>query len=147
MAELVSDIGASLAAFLAAERAKAWQPGQVDCCMVLANWAIFIGHDDPAPHLRGQYADEAGFRAIVAAHGGVVPLVGACVARIGGKRVQHPFAGAVGVIGSKWNSDRQFGAIHDGTSWRVRMINDYGTMCATPLAVWDIGAGCEAMRA
>lgn len=150
MAELVMaarngarDLAAIVSAFISAEKQKPWQPGHVDCCMVLANWAMWLGHADPAPHLRGHYHDEDGFRAIIAAHGGVVPLVASCVANLGGKRVQRPFCGAIGVLGSKTNPDRQFGAIHDGTSWRVRMINDYGTMCATPLAVWDIGLGAR----
>jgi hypothetical protein len=142
MAELVaSEDGRAadkLTAFLADNNARPWQPGRVDCCMVLADWAIWLGHADPATHLRGTYDSDEGFRAIIAAHQGAVPLVAACVAHINGKRVQCLTRGAIGVIGSPTNIYRQFGAIHDGEGWLVRMHGGFGRMTAKTLAAWEI---------
>lgn len=127
-----------LEAFFRHHEEQAWNPGRVDCCLFLASWAVWLGHPDPAPHLFGTYDSEDGFRAIISAAGGVVPVVERCVSNIGGKRVQQPFCGAVGVIGSSTNIDRQFGAIFDGSRWNVRFIHSIGPMAAAPLAIWSI---------
>jgi hypothetical protein len=127
-----------LAAFLADNNTRHWQPGHVDCCMVLADWAVWLGHPDPASHLRGTYDSDEGFLAIITAHDGAVPLVATCVANINGKRIQRPARGAIGVIGSPSNIHRQFGAIHDGQGWLVRMHGGFGRMTARTLAAWRI---------
>ncbi|SDN84575.1 hypothetical protein SAMN05216328_13937 [Ensifer sp. YR511] len=105
--------------------------------MVLADWAVWLGHPDPAEHLRGTYDSDEGFRLIIAAHGGVVPLVSSCIPKPA-KRIQHPSAGDIAVIGSPANIKRQFGAIHDGSGWLVRMHGSFGRMTAQTLAVWTI---------
>lgn len=133
MAELVA-----LRDFIADNNARPWNPGQVDCCIVLADWAIWLGRADPASSLRGAYDSDEGFRAIIAAHQGVVPLVASCVASIGGKRIQQPQRGDIGAIGSPTNIHRQFGAIHDGSGWLVRMHGGFGRMTARTLAAWRI---------
>lgn len=127
-----------LAAFRAAYTLLPWEPGKVDCCLCLASWAMWIGRADPAPHLRGVYNTEEGFRAIISAAGGVVPVVAKCVAVIGGKPLQRPLCGSVGVIGSRSNINRQFGAIYDGEQWLVRFTNTFAPMVARPLAIWSI---------
>ncbi|MDX2385111.1 hypothetical protein GOD60_14050 [Sinorhizobium medicae] len=106
--------------------------------MILADWAQWLGHRDPATHLRDTYDSDDGFRRIVAAHQGAVPLVASCVANIGGKRIQQPQRGDIGVIGSPINIHRQFGAIHDGSGWLVRMHGGFGRMTARTLAAWRI---------
>lgn len=128
----------TLQAFLEAYRPKPWAPSSVDCCMFLASWAIWLGHRDPAQHLRGTYDSDEGFRRHIDAAGSVTSLVGACAESIGGKRVQRPFSGAIGVIGSSRNIYHQFGAIFDGERWLVRFINKVGPMTARPLAIWAI---------
>jgi len=135
MAELVA---VRLAEFVAAQGSRMWEPGRVDCCLLLADWAIWLGHSDPANHLRGAYSDENGFRSIIAAHQGVIQLVAGCVTRIGGKPLLAPGCGSVGVIGSPNNIDRQWGAIFDGVSWIVRGRDGIGPIVARPLAVWEI---------
>lgn len=105
--------------------------------MVLADWAGWLGHPDPAAHLRGTYDSEEGFRAIITAAGSVPALVATCVPT-SGKRVQNPRHGAIGVIGSPSNIHRQFGAIHDGRGWLVRMHGGFGRMTAKTLAAWEI---------
>jgi hypothetical protein len=128
----------TLAEFLRAYGEKRWQPGEVDCCMFLAAWAIWLGHSDPAAHLRGTYDSEEGFRAIVEREGSVPVLVGSCASLIRGRRQQRPVCGAIGVIGSAINVHRQFGAIHDGERWQVRFKNGVGPMAAQPLGIWSI---------
>jgi hypothetical protein len=134
VAELVKD----LASFLQRDVLQSWQPGTVDCCMFLASWAIWLGHRDPAAHLRGAYDSEDGFRKIIAEAGGVVPLVAHCVHSIQGRAVQSPDAGMIGVIGSATNLQKQWGAIFDGRQWIVRTMAGHTTFSATPLAIWDI---------
>lgn len=129
----------TLAEFLRAYGEKPWRPGvDVDCCLFLASWALWLGHPDPAAHLRGTYDSDDGFRLIVNQAGGVAPLVADCAGRIGGRRLQQPACGAIGVIGSPSNIHRQFGAIHDGERWQVRFRNSVGPMVAAPLAIWMI---------
>lgn len=105
--------------------------------MVLADWASWLGHPDPAAHLRGTYDSDEGFRAIITAAGNVPALVASCVPR-SSKRIQRPSAGDIGVIGSPTNIHRQFGSIHDGNGWLVRMHGGFGRMAARTLAVWKI---------
>jgi hypothetical protein len=123
---------------VAHNNALPWQPGAVDCCMVLADWAVWLGYPDSAAHLRGTYDSDDGFRAIIASHGGAVPLVGKCAASIGLRRVPRPSCGDIGVIGSPSNIQRQFGAIHDGNGWLVRMHGGFSRMTARTLAAWEV---------
>ncbi|MBD9635973.1 hypothetical protein IB277_06650 [Ensifer sp. ENS07] len=128
----------TLAEFLRAYGEKPWRPGQVDCCMFLAAWAIWLGHTDPAAHLRGSYDCEEGFRSIVDKSGSMTVLVGSCASLIRGRRLQRPVCGAIGVIGSAINVHRQFGAIHDGERWQVLLKQGIGPMTAQSLAIWSI---------
>lgn len=129
----------TLREFVRAYGEKPWRPGvDVDCCLFLASWALWLGHRDPAAHLRGTYDSDDGFRLIVEHAGGIMPLVEDCAVRIDGRRVQRPACGSIGVIGSPTNIHRQFGAIHDGERWLVRFRNSVGPMVATPLAIWMI---------
>lgn len=135
MAEVVKS---ALQLFLAAQSSREWAPGSVDCCLLLADWAIWLGHVDAASHLRGTYSDEAGFQAIIAASQGVVPLVAGCASRINGRLITSPSIGAIGVIGSPHAIGRQWGAIFDGSRWLVRFRDGVGPISARPLAIWEI---------
>src|SRR5689334_12941110 len=97
-----------LSEFLPAYALRAWEPGSVDCCLFLAEWAVWLGYRDPAEHLRGTYDSEEGFRRHIEIAGSVVALVGDCADRIGGQPVQIPTCGDIGVIGSASNIHRQF---------------------------------------
>lgn len=129
-----------LDALLAHYGALPWSPGyRVDCCLALAEWAISLGHDDPAARLRGTYDSDEGFRAIISAHQGVVPLVASCLPT-GTATAIAPRRGDIGVIGSSTNTHRQFGAIHDGCGWLVRQRQGFGRMSARTLAAWTLPA-------
>ncbi len=123
--------------FIAANATLPWSPGKVDCCIVLADWLICQGQDDPASHLRGVYDDEAGFRRIIADAGDLVAVVQYCVRDIC-RRVETPRGGDIGVLGSAGNINRQFGALYDGHKWLVRTTRGFDPVCATPLAIWRL---------
>ncbi|MGZ2455454.1 DUF6950 family protein [Rhizobium anhuiense] len=127
----------TLADFVAKQNERPWQPGVVDCSLALADWAVWLGRPDPAPHLRGRYDSEEGFRRIIESEGGLLPVIENCVARIGGRRGGLT-AGAIGVIGARTNINRQWGAIFDGRRWLVRFIDGFGSMTANALAIWEI---------
>lgn len=99
---------------------------------------MWLGYPDPASHLRGTYDTDEGFRSIIEKHRGVVPVVTGCVANIGGKPLSAATQGAVGVIGSAGNINRQWGAIFDGTNWLVRTRSGVCPISAAPLAIWEI---------
>ena len=128
----------TLADFLRAYGEKPWAPGRVDCCLFLAAWAIWLGHRDPAEHLRGVYDGEDGFRAIVNAAGSVVAVVDRCASVIGARRIQQPTCGDIGVIGNTKDVHCQFGAIFDNARWQIRAPAGYRSIIARPLAAWSI---------
>lgn len=128
----------SLDDFIAEHMRRPWEPGRTDCLLAIADWAVSRGYPDPAVDLRGTYDSEAGFEAIIAAAGGVVPLVQRCADFLGVKRVQTAKPGDAAVIGSMTAIQRQFGAIWDGRGWRVRFVNDYPAVSAHPLAIWSL---------
>lgn len=137
MAQMVGS-GDALSRFLADYSALIWSPGhEVDCCLALAAWLRWNGFDDPAASLRGSYHDEAGFRRIIAAYGGVVPLIEAHLPSQC-QQVTHPERGAIGVIGSPTNVQRQFGAIFDGCGWLVRARAGFERVCARKLMSWSV---------
>ncbi|MBX4992292.1 hypothetical protein ABID08_000723 [Rhizobium binae] len=128
----------TLFAFLAAQERKAWDAATLNCMLFPAAWAIWLGHRDPVENWRGAFASENEYLAIVRAAGGCVPLMEKAAERINARRLMVPVCGAVGVIGSHTNFDRQFGAIFDGRRWLVRFTNRIGSMAARPLAIWSI---------
>lgn len=128
----------TLSDFLRAYGEKRWAPGTVDCCLMLASWAIWLGHPDPAAHLRGTYDSDEGFAMIVERAGGVVPLVSTCAAGIGGKHIQRPSCGDIGVYGNTKDIRCQFGAIFDGERWVIRTPSGLRTMPGRALAAWAI---------
>lgn len=127
-----------LAEFVADHLRRDWAPGRVDCLLTLADWMVWRGMPDAAPHLRGSYETEDGFREIIAAHGGAIPLVASCARRIGLRGASEPTEGCIAIIGSRTNIQKQFGAIRDGQTWRVRFADAFPAIRAAPLAIWDI---------
>lgn len=134
MAELVT-----LRAFLEAYEREPWTPGgKVDCCLIIAEWAQWLGHPDAAAHLRGAYERGQGQLDILAANGGALPIIEACALSIGAKRVVEPKVGDFGVVGSAKNITRQFGVIHDGEGWLTRAPDGFKRITARTLAVWRL---------
>jgi hypothetical protein len=126
--------------FVAEHLKRPWQPGKVDCLLALADWCIWRGYSDAAADLRGSYDSEAGFRAIIERAGGVIPLVTGCTDLLGLARADQPVPGAIAIVGSRSNIQRQWGAIYDGdaTGWRVRFVDAYPVLKARPLAIWNL---------
>lgn len=129
---------AVLGNFFAAYQNKAWNPSTVNCCLYLAAWAIWIGHYDPARHLRGFVCTEKDYLDLIESRGGLVPIISECVEIIHGIPVAIPSCGDVAVIGSETNIHRQWGAIFDGNRWIIRTREGLSPMSARPLAMWKI---------
>lgn len=124
--------------FLATHALLPWGWGAVDCSLALADWAVANGYADPANELRGTYSDELGWKAIVVARGGLLPLVSDICDRAGILQTSLPVRGVVGVIGALHNADRQWGAIHDGTRWLVRGESGWTPLTAHALGMWVV---------
>lgn len=137
MAE-VAFVMADLSAFLAENGALPWAWGSVDCCMVLSDWALANGHEDPLAQYRGAYDDEAGGLAIVVKRGGVLPILGDGCARSGLVATDVRTAGVIAVIGSLTVPTRQWGAIWDGSGWLVRGVDGFSPMTVPVLGMWSV---------
>jgi len=124
--------------FLEDYGAMPWSPGEVDCTLMLADWWIACGRVDAAAGIRGAYADEAGYQAIIARYGSLSGLIDACAPKAGGRRTDDLQAGCIGVIGSRTDVTKQFGAIFDGSRWRLRNADGVRAIAARPLAIWDL---------
>jgi hypothetical protein len=136
MAELVAD---ELDAFLAHHGSLSWSPGAtVDCCLALAAWAMWLGHPDPAAHLRGTYEAGQGQIDALVRGGGAVALVAQCAASIGGRPTSTPERGDIGAVGSLKNINRQFGVIFDGSGWLTRTPKGFERLTARTLSAWKI---------
>lgn len=132
--------GVELDAFIADHLTRPWQPGKVDCLLALADWCVWCGYPDPVAEFRGTYDCEAGFRAMIERARGVVPLVRDRAIFLGLMQTDEPTHGAIAVIGSRTNIQRQWGAIYDAKAqgWRVRFVDAYPALKARPLAIWKI---------
>lgn len=120
--------------------------GQSDCSLLIADWAIENGYPDSAAPLRGAYDSEETCRALLAAEGGLVAVVGDCADRIGLTPLHEPEFGSVAVIGSATNPDRQWSAIWNGARWLVRWVSlrnghevpSWSPFVAKPLGIWRV---------
>lgn len=116
--------------------------GERDCSLIMADWAMANGYADSAADLRGTYATEDECRAVLAARGGLVAVVGACADSIGLTPLHEPEFGCIAVIGSPHNPDRQWSAIWQGFSWLVRWGDGQGARWvpfkAKSLAMWRL---------
>lgn len=128
-----------VADFVAFDGRREWSPGGiVDCCLSLAEWAIWLGYDDPAEKFRGAYQAGAGQEAILAANGGAVSIVERQVAAIGGAVIDAPQIGCIGVVGSPDNVRRQFGVIYGADGWLTRTPTGWHGIAAMALGIWEI---------
>lgn len=127
-----------LTAFIADHSQKGWQPGHVDCLLTLADWFVWRGFPDAVAEYRGTYDSEDGYRQLLVMAGGPIPLISKQADAIGLVRVEQQRAGSIGVIGSKSNIQRQFGAIYDGAHWMLRADEGFLPMTARAIAVWDM---------
>lgn len=136
-------MSADLAAFL---RARCREPliwGVSDCLLTPADWCRARGLPDPAAAWRGTYDDEDGAEAVLAAHGGMVPLMNAALGSIGVRTLSHGVrraqAGdiaAVTVLGPR--GPAIVGAIRTERRWAVRAERGLWFGRAEPLAVWRL---------
>lgn len=110
--------------------------GETDCLMTLANWVRFVTGNDPAVHLRGQYHDEAGWRAIVSDAGGMVLLVDTIASRAGLVRADgEPVVGDVAIVDSKIG---EVGGVRLERGWAVKLNRSLTRIRAPAIALWRL---------
>ena len=119
-----------------------FQWGISDCSLMVADWCMANGHDDPAAALRGTYHDEQQCRSLIDASGDLVDVVSACAASARLKRINEPQFGCVAVVGSACRPDRQWAAIWNGARWAVWTVNgnrsEWQPMMAKALCMWRV---------
>jgi hypothetical protein len=130
----------TLADFLKREGARPWgwggAGGGTDCSLILADWCIRNGHQDPAEGLRGAYGTELECARLVKRAGGLLQLLTERFAAIGLEVVDTPAPGVIGCIGiGGW---RQWGGIFDGEHWAVRLREGIVGVTAAPLKMWAV---------
>ncbi len=131
-------MAADLDAFFAENGALPWSWGWANCCTPLADWAVANGHEDPAADWRGLHDSAIAWRNVIVQHGGMLPFLSDVFARAGLPQTDLAVRGVIGVIGSRYNVDRQWGAIHDGARWQVRTVEGYAPMIARTLGMWSV---------
>jgi hypothetical protein len=97
-----------------------------------------LGWPDPASHLRGTYDSEEGFREIVTAAGGLLPLVRPLALSVGGVPATRPEVGCIGILGSPRSVSRQYGVIFDGSRWLLRNYDGWTPLAGRPLGAWKV---------
>lgn len=122
--------------FMADYAFRPWVWSHVDCCMALADLSIAYGTDDPAAGLRGSYASEDDYHALVIRAEGLHPY-GERLERVGWRLADAPSEGCVAVIGSRTEATRQWGAIRFEGKWNVRMDEGWVAFTARPLVIWE----------
>lgn len=116
--------------------------GVSDCTLMVADWCVETGHDDPAEAWRGAYSTEDECRALITERGDLAAVVSACASAAGLKPIAEPEFGCVAVIGSRTNPNRQWAAIWSGSRWAVRWGNErksaWTPMAALALGMWRV---------
>lgn len=123
-------------------QANGFRWGASDCTLMVADWCLFNGYDDPAAAWRRTYDDEASCRALIAQRGDLVDVLDACALSVGMKRITEPEFGCVAVVGSKSVPERQWGAIWNGARWAVWLGDAVGVqwqpLMAKALTMWRV---------
>ncbi len=117
---------------------RPWQWGVSDCALVLADWLIANGYDDPALDLRGAYTDEASCLALLAERGGLLAVVTACAAVAGLEEIAEPEVGCVAVIGAPNNPERQRCAIRLAGGWVTFTQQGFLPIIARGVRMWRV---------
>ena len=124
--------------------------GVADCSLFIGDWVARVTGRDPAAELRGTYASEAEWRALVDAAGGLPRLVGLCLERAGLAAV-NPGAARAGDVGvveipALGSADEPFicGAVCTGPGpqglprWVTKLARGITRLRAVPLAAWKV---------
>jgi hypothetical protein len=95
MAEILA---ASLPDYLSGLARRRWQPGVLDCAILMADWVVARGLADPIADVRGTYSSERQFTRIVRREGGLIAACCARLAAIGLNETRTPAAGDLMVV-------------------------------------------------
>jgi hypothetical protein len=112
-----------------------------DCLMFCASWVAEVTGVDPVEEFRGTYSTAEEAAALVAAHGGIVALVGTYAARAGLKRTDEPQTGDIGIIRAPSGLDgdvKEIGAIRFGPLWAAIGPGGVRAKQAEFIAAWEV---------
>lgn len=124
--------------FFEEQRKLVWKTTVHDCCMLLADWVMLLGYNDPAPSLRNSIETQEEAARYIESQGSLVDVVQSCCNTINLPTTTTLSLGVIGVIGSYKSVHRQWAAIWDGYNWRVRGCNGIVKMSANCLRAWEV---------
>ena len=128
-----------LGAFLGeAVRSRFSWEHQRDCCLFVADWAVALGHPDPAADLRGRYRTERGCLRLLRREGGLAAVFSRSAERVG-RPTAEPVLGDVGLLQVLTpRGPGLVGAICAGRRWVMRSPTGLLGLSDPPLACWRL---------
>lgn len=127
---------------------RRWQPGVLDCAILVADWAVLRGRPDPIADLRGRYHSERQFMRIIRREGDLLACSATRLARSGLVQIDGvPQSGDVLLVSAPYAlrhekiQRRPTCALAVDASVRAVVTSDRGLMLARDLflptlAVW-----------
>lgn len=118
--------------------------GGDDCMTFAASWALESCGVDPAAELRGAYKTQDEAHSIMQSHGGAVPFMEKHLVAIGGKRIQAPHDGDIGLVRVMTGEDpadmklAEVGAIRFGPLWACIHPGGVRVTSAEFIAAWRL---------
>ena len=127
-----------LGAYLAEAARTRFAWGERDCALFAADWAIALGHPDPAADLRGRYHTELGCARLLKREGGLPAVFARCAERVG-QLATDPVAGDVGLVEVETPRGPDLvGAICAGRRWVMRSPLGLIGISTRPSAAWRL---------
>lgn len=126
---------ACLTEFLARAEARRFQPGEWDCCLMVADWVRECTGIDGAAPWRGRYRTVQGFLRHLRAGGGVEGVMSQGAALAGLRETMEPKRGDIGVIEA---AGAKVGAICTGRQWVAVGQRGLSAIAAEPLRAWRV---------
>ena len=84
--------------FLVRERGRRWSWSHTNCALWVADWIRDVSGIDPAAGMRGRADSPESWKALLAAEGGFVPIIGHAMDCCGFERTQSPDRGDVAIV-------------------------------------------------
>ena len=109
--------------------------GERDCAIWVADWVKSQTGRDPALRLRGTFGCAFGSARIVRRGGGLVPLVGDLMARMGLPETEEPAMGDVGIVMAPAG---ELAGICTGTAWAVKAKDGLAVARLPVLKAWSV---------
>lgn len=137
MAEVVS----LLEAYREAVERRAWDPGQWDCLLSVADWVERLTGEDPGAPWRGRYGGDRGAARLLRAQGGMVRMLAGGLEPLGWRRGGTAEPGAVAAARLPGLGRALHGAVRYGQGWLIASRDGALIGQARPVAIWNPPAG------